>query len=387
MLFLIIIYIFIIIIQIVFTKYNISKKTSYETTDEIQVKFNIDNQKVLDEKINNKLLEYVDLLETGKLSYDDWLNYINKNILLEINGYKYYILLHEKMPNNSFIVRAHGQPKYVNYAWSDAIKLSNDVLAATDYSTDINVVLKAYYLAKDKKVPEKIKYYWLDPLSQEIVEKESITKRWDDPKTGRTGIIAIGKTTELIENKEEFFQLFNINKFTLGFISISTLILSLVVYYLEGETKSSKIKSIFLLVTLNSYLLHFINKQEGLSSFTGELDKFKEITNGILSISFLTGINVFILNSLSKNYKTTLFIESAIFFSLSMILLLLSSLKNMNYRVLNDVITQRISKQLVFNYSVILNNFILMNFVIYVLLIKFKPYHILKNQKYYINII
>lgn len=372
MIFLIIIYIFIILFQIVFTKYNISKKTGYQTADEVQVKFNIDNQKLLDEKINKKLLEYVDLLESGKMNYDDWLKYINKNILLEINGYKYYILLHEKMPNNSFIVKAHGQPKYVNYAWSDAVKLSNDVLAATDYSTDKNVVLKAYYLAKDKKIPEKIKYYWLDPLSQEIVEKESITKRWDDPKTGRTGIIAIGKTTELIENKEEFFQLFNLNRFILAFISFSTLILSSVVYYLEGETKKSASKSIFLLITLNLYLLYFINKQEGLSSFEGELDKFEEISNGILSISFLTGINVFILNSLSKNYKRTLFVESAIFFSLSMILLLLSSLKNMNYKVLNDVIRQRISKQLVFNYSVILNTFILLNFVIYIISIKFK---------------
>jgi len=372
MLFLIIIYIFIILFQIVFTKYNISKKTGYQTADEVQVKFNIDNQNVLDEKINNKLLEYVDLLESGKINYDDWLKYINDNILLEINGYKYYILLHEKMPNNSFIVRAHGQPKYVNYAWSDAVKLSNDVLAATDYSTDINVVLKAYYLAKDKKIPEKIKYYWLDPLSQEIVEKESITKRWDDPKTGRTGIIAIGKTTELVENKEDFFQLFNINRYILAIISFSTLILSSLIYYLEGETKKSSAKSIFLLITLNLYLLYFINKQEGLSSFEGELDKFEEITNGILSISFLTGINVFILNSLSKNYKKTLFIESAIFFSLSMILLLLSSLKNMNYKILNDVITQRVSKQLVFNYSVILNTFILLNFIIYSLSIKFK---------------
>lgn len=372
MYFLIIIYIFIIIFQIIFTRYNINKKLSYETTDEIQVKFNIDNQKVLDEKINNKLLEYVDLLESGKMGYDDWLKFINRNILLEINGYKYYILLHEKMPNNSFIVRAHGQPKYINYAWSDAVKLSNDVLAATDYSTDINVVLKAYYLAKDKKVPEKIKYYWLDPLSQEIVEKESITKRWDDTKTGRTGIIAIGKTTELVENKEEFFQLFNTNKYVLTFISFSTLILSSVVYYLEGETKKSTIKSIFLLMILNSYLLYFINKQEGLSSFEGELEKFKEITNGILSISFLTGINVFILNSLIKNFKKTLFIESAIFFSLSMVLLLLSSLKNLNYKILNDVITQRVSKQLVFNYSVILNTFILMNFIIYIISNKFK---------------
>lgn len=370
--FLIIIYFVIILFQIIFTKYNISKKTGYQTAEEVLVKFNIDNQKILDEKINNKLLEYVDLLENGKMNYDDWLKYINDNILLEINGYKYYILLHEKMPNNSFIIRGHGEPKYINFSWSDAVKLSNDVLASTDYSTDINVVLKAYYLAKDKKIPEKIKYYWLDPLTQEIVEKESITKRWDDPKTGRTGIIAIGKTTEFIENKEKFFQLSNINNYVLAFISFSTLILSSVVYYLEGETKKSSAKSIFLLITLNLYLLYFINKQEGLSSFEGELDKFEEISNGILSISFLTGINVFILNSLSKNYKKTLFVESAIFFSISMILLLLSSLKNMNYKTMEDVIAKRVSKQFIFNYSVILNTFILLNFIIYSISIKFK---------------
>lgn len=368
----IIIYAFIIIFQVIFTKYNILKQTSNDTQNEQQVKFNIDNQKVLDEKINNTLIERVNLLESGKMKYDDWAKYINDNDLITVNGYKYYILLHEKMPNNSFIVKAHGDPKYVNFAWSDAVKLSNDVLATTDYKTDVNVVLKAYYLAKDKNVPEKIKYYWLDPLTKEIVEKESITKRWDDPKTGRTGIIAIGKTTELVENKEEFFQLFNVNKFIVFFISISTLILSSVVYYLEDKTKISIIKSTFLLVSLNAYLLYFLNKKEGLSSFEGELEKFKEITSGILSISFLIGINVFILNSLSKNYKTTLFVESSIFFALSMILLLLSSLKNMDYKVLNDVISQRISKQLVFNYAVILNNFILLNFLIYTISIKYK---------------
>jgi len=110
-----------------------------------------------------------------------------------------------------------------------------------------------------------------------------------------------------------------------------------------------------------------MNTTEGITTLAVEQDKVKDINDGILSISFLVAVNIFIIETLKKfKQKYSLHNESAFLFCLSLVLLLLSLYKKTNYSTINDMRAERIQKQLMFNLSIFINLFILINYLIFV---------------------
>ena len=112
----------------------------------------------------------------------------------------------------------------------------------------------------------------------------------------------------------------------------------------------------------------FINTTEGLSTLQVENDKLKDINDGILSISFLAAVNLYILQSLKQvKDHNDLHNESAFLFTLSLVLLMFALFKKaQNYNKVDDIRVHRIQKQFMYNTSIFVNLFILFNYLVYV---------------------
>jgi hypothetical protein len=133
--------------------------------------------------------------------------------------------------------------------------------------------------------------------------------------------------------------------------------------------KYSNVRAFLFLFISNIYLLIFANTYENESTPENEYLKLERITSAILTFSFLSGVNIYILKSLFDE-KKTYFKESAFMFGVSIILILMSAYKYENPNDIKSLLTQRISSQLTFNLAVILNSLILISFMFYTLSIR-----------------
>ena len=80
--------------------------------------FDNEHHNILDDKINynnenydkliiffNKILkDRQQLLESGKMNYNEWIKYNNDNIVIEIDGKKYFIWIYEQLNSESQII-------------------------------------------------------------------------------------------------------------------------------------------------------------------------------------------------------------------------------------------------------------------------------------------
>jgi len=125
--------------------------------------------------------------------------------------------------------------------------------------------------------------------------------------------------------------------------------------------------SFLFLSILNIYLTIFINTPEGVTTLSVENDKVKDINDGILSISFLAAVNIYILQTLKevKDHRD-LHNESAFLFTLALVLLLFALYKKTNYNQIDDIRVHRIQKQFMYNASIFVNLFILFNYLVYI---------------------
>ena len=112
-----------------------------------------------------------------------------------------------------------------------------------------------------------------------------------------------------------------------------------------------------------------MNTHENESTPENEYLKLERITSAILTFSFLSGVNIYILKSLFDN-KKNYFKETAFIFGASIILILMSAYKYDNPDDIRSLLVKRISSQLTFNLAVILNSLILVNFMFYTLSLK-----------------
>jgi Ca2+/H+ antiporter len=100
-----------------------------------------------------------------------------------------------------------------------------------------------------------------------------------------------------------------------------------------------------------------------------ETDKNKDITDSILSISFLVAVNIFFIESL--NFKKSNIDKNSIqkqiifLFCISVILLLISMYKMNNYKNIDNLRSMRIRNQLYFNYSIFYSIAIFLIYIFY----------------------
>ena len=121
-----------------------------------------------------------------------------------------------------------------------------------------------------------------------------------------------------------------------------------------------------MIVSLFSYI-KYENSEEYIGSNDTEMEKNNSINSMLLSLSFLVGVNVFIIKSIQQrtSYKPEHFQEIIILFTCSVSLILLSIINFSSPNDVDELMSYRISKQLIFNLAVFLNIVIIITYFLH----------------------
>lgn len=360
----IIILVYIIIVTLQYKFYQ-KKNKKYEEKikkTENEIKFNKENSKELDNLFYQELSKRRDLLKT--MSYQDWINYNQKNIEIEYKGRKYYTSIWKKIDNmDRFILKTY---YYDEYLHDDRDNLLERIEAQYVYNRKHKPskdILKMIYNMNEQPYG-KFSHFWIYKEFDDQIRKTSISLNYDDGKNNKGVILCSYMTLNVSEKYTTDY--FKIAKKTIFYMSLFTLIISIILLIINKNTNFNLLKSIIFMVILNIYIFIFIMKNEKDRSTEGEMKKEESINSGILSVSFLVGVNIFIVGKIGKENNNTFFLESILLFILVLICLLISTLKNTNHNSIQDITKKRLQKELFFNISVLINIFIIINFGFYI---------------------
>jgi hypothetical protein len=356
-----IIYFLIIIIQIILTKYIIKNNIS---TDDID--YNKTHEDELQHIFTNTIDKYGDLIESGNISTNEWIKIVRDNQFIKIDKFEYYIFIFEKIPHvESYIYKVYPIKEYENlYNRNVIYKVNQEIVNEThEIPKNFNEILQHTALSVKNK-STFIEYFWINLFNKTNTIKKSYIKHWKNPNDNREGVIGLGYEILSI-SKESSYKYFDyLNKGELIFISLVVFFTSLLIFKLK--TKYYITKSLTFLIIINIFITFYINSYEIMGSVYDEKTKLSNIDSNVLNMAFLTGINMFILKMIYIDLDhITLFIETAIIFSVSIILLLLASYKFSSKNRIENILQNRISAQIVFNTAISFNILILINFIIY----------------------
>jgi len=362
MLLTVLIYLIIIIFQVEYTSRTPNYKSEKEIYLDNRVEYNSKNEKkiknVFYEKINHSVSQL-----NHNITTDTWINNIKNERYFNVDNNKYYMFVWEKVPEkNNFIYLVSGRKNEDNMSWKDILNNENMKTINTKTTLSKETIPIMYNLSiKGKKNIKNYNYYWLDDFTDCSVLKKSYFKHWKN-KDGREGFIGVGMITKNVSTDTSYKYIDYISITKLIITSVIIFIISLLIFSLK--TKYYRIKSIGLLLAVNLFLLFFINTTESISTTKNEITKINNINSNILNVSFLSGVNIFIVKTL---YETNhaLFTETAFVFAMSMILLLLASYKSTNRNRIETIVADRTTNQMVFNTSIFLNSLIILNFILY----------------------
>jgi len=367
---------------ILFLQYNFLEKeiTESDFDDEHKkldqrIEYNNNNVDFLKKNFLDILNERINLLHSGKLNYNDWIEYNKKNVMIDIDGKPYYIFIYDQLDkDDQIITKVHVNPKFTNLSWKDVIKSISEGLLFTKYSTDEQLINNMFKLSK--KGSNDIEYYWVDPLTNIPIKKHSFFNRFYDKTSGNIGIVGMGFDTADLNSNERYRYINVIHLFYAAVCSFLTIFITILILQTDMKTYTilTYFKAITFLLFTNLYIFVFLNTIEPISSSTNEIEKIKGIRSDTLSISFLTGVNTFILTKFSeiKAKENSLYFQNTLLFGTGIFMLLLSIIKYTTYTNITDIITDRISLQLTFNFCVIVNMLILFNYTSYFLFNKVK---------------
>jgi hypothetical protein len=366
---LIICYIIIVILQIIITKYSSLDLSENVVKLNKKIKYNLEHKDELLKKFSTEVVTIANKINSGEMNFDEWQLYFTKLPGYEIDGNKYYFSIWEyldKKPNEEYVILHYGDPNYVGLTFTDLEAEMKEILINSKNTITPNVNKYSFSVSKIGGANGFV-YNWVDPLSLQSVKKQNVNSLWKD-KTGRTGYVSIGIDLENLSQTDSYKYYKHVTNLKLFFSSIITIIIAIVINNLNA-TKYSNIRAFLFLFISNIYIFIFLNSYENESTLENEKLKMTRITSSILSLSFLSGVNIYILKSLFEN-KKNFFQETAFIFGLSIVLILMSIYKYKNANDMSNLITQRVSSQLTFNLAVLFNMFILINFIFYSLSIK-----------------
>ena len=337
-----------------------------------KIKFNIENKNKIDEEFLKELNNRVYLLESKQMTLTEWYKYNMENNTIKIGEYSYYIFGHEKVEDSErFICRMNANKLFVGLSWEDILKELSENYVFSKFEVDPHQALNLYSAANENETGAIIKYYWVNANPTTNIAKISRGLKFQDPITKKMGVIGIGMEVDNLDNNNYFNYYNTINFGYIVFVSLLSFVMSVIVYKISNPQKNYY-KSTALLIIANIYILFFIKSSELFGDSKLEINKQTNINSGILSASFLVGVNVFILNTLQSSIKKDLFLQSGFVFAISLILLLMVSFKTTGYSTIEDIVKIRLSKQFLFNFSILLNALIIINYIIYILSNKVK---------------
>lgn len=345
-----IIYIIILICQWYYLNININK---YKALTENKLN---NNNSELETKLNNRLKQIMTIFENSKdVSLKQFIDYVNKNKYVKLDSGNYYFFIYQKL-NDDYLNLINQDPNKEFLTWTDILEEYKNISEFSHYSIQNNLIDNMYHLVKNKE-SNKIKYYRVDNKLKSVVKKISICSKWEIDNI--KGIIGIGYNIGIINNEANRFYYYLINKKIIILVSISTFLLSVVLLLSNSKFL---LLAIFNLIILNFFIIKFVLQREVATSVNKEIEQLNNIKSNILSIAFLGSIIIFILDKVEL-LKSSLHKYTLIVFSVQIILILISLFVNPYYTILRDVEKERITKQLIYNMSIILNLSIIFAFI------------------------
>ena len=337
-----------------------------------RIEFNISNQQNIEEHIYNDLFARLKLLRNAsykdehKLDYNQWIEHNLKSpfvIMNKENDIKYFIQIWRKLGGeNKYKLKAYPELTFINHEWSDLHNYIESVYTSKHTNTPDNLIDIMYNLNSNPYA--MLQFYWYDPLFDSMVERKEIILNYDDGE-GNTGIISAGYTLKNINDNYTFNHFKNrdgtIRTVYTGSV-LSTILLTLMIYAFNKDNGTiAFFKSLLFYCIFMIYITYYMSVHDELGSADIELKKLDSINQGVLSMSFMTGLSVFILSNI-KETKAFLYRETSFLLIAYMIAIILILFKNNAYIQLRDITRHRIFKEFVFNYCILLNMFIVINF-------------------------
>ena len=346
------------------------------TNRDQDIDYNKTNASELITLFDETITQRVNLLKS--ISYTDWLKYNNDNCILNYGDGNYEINVFERVANNTVdylatsdsILRVGKDTDSIGLSYSDIIKEKNYSFLFSMFSLSPNMLNQMYELSKSSGGVNAANYYWLDDISHRAVKKKFVfinyeKKNENGDESKIEGVICISYVVNDVEldYSNKYYE-FMENSFLIS-ISVTIFISSIILYL--STNKQDIVKPLILLIGSNAYFTYFMSTTEGVTSLVTEQEKVKDINDGILSISFLVAVNIFIIETLKKTKtKYSLHNESAFLFCLALILLLMALYKKSNYNKIDNVRAHRIEKQFMYNLSIFINLFILVNYLAFI---------------------
>ena len=352
------------------------KKFYANSIDIDLINFNLDNHEQLKLLMTNFLNERVKMLDN--MTYLEWIDYNNKNEILEFKGVRYYLFLYEKdnieenSNHSNFILRASYQKELLNMNFEDEVNIVNQRYTILEHSpTNLNLIEIMYNMDETINGSNNMSYSWENPFNNRPIKKNSYFKTFNK-KDGNgniiTGVIGIGYEVEDLDYKTSdiYFNFIGLPFFI--FLSLLILILGYSSYYIIY--KEENIRPAFIVIILNAFLLYqcsLISKQ---TDITLEKSLMSDITDSAIGISFLVYVNIYILQTIQTKVRNLIkykiiYTEAVFLFIFSLVFLLLSTYKPGGYSNLNELTSIRVKSQISYNISVFMTVGIFINFCIF----------------------
>ena len=378
---LIVIIVVVIALQYAYIQY--AKQNDIHKKIASRIDYNLNNQKLIEDTIAEELKDRISLLkkstdkqDSSKMEYADWIAYNNKNPFIytdQEHDRKYWTQVWRLIPdtgNENFQLKSYPDLSYLNHTWKDLINFNKRQFTSNHVETDEQLI-KKFLLARES--PYSIfQFYWYDPVFNKMVERKSVVMSYDDG-LGNKGTISAGFSIRNM-NKTYTFDHFNTEmcKNLYYGSTVLTVVLTLIIYAFNVDNpKVGLLKSTLFFMILTGYTTYYMTINDELGTVDVETKKLDSINQGILSMSFMTGLSIFILTNL-KDRQTFLYKETSFLLITFMITIIIILFKNNAYIHLTDITEYRIFKEFIFNYCILINMFIIINFGINVFAIEGK---------------
>ncbi len=364
------VFVLLIIIEYAYTKYHKYKLKHTPTKVSREVEFNTTNQHRLQGIFSERIDNAIKLLHQKGMTIEEWSELQRNDKVFDVDHMSYYMFIYRKVLVNTnektYLCLSIASDEYEGLEFSDIVRSSEQTMMFNKYRVNYNLIANMFNDAqpKDTSYPF-IKYYWVDPLTGNAVEKRS-TYGTAVSNDGVEVIMGIGYTVKNLASSEET-KLYNasIPKYNIIFVQVIIGLIGFIMY-LSGRNSDvyNVHKSILFMISMFIYVILFTNIEETANTYELEIEKLEGILRSLMSVAFMSSVSIYI-NTKLKKVNRSLYIENSVLFAATIMMLLVSSLSSTNYKTISELIQVRVSKQFFFNFAILLNVYIVINFLIH----------------------
>jgi len=350
----------IIIIVISYTYFNQYRNQNAESNkirDDID--FNLKNMDDLKNHFYALINEKIRLIESGQMDTSEWIDEVKSNILINVKDYKYYYTVYQKIPNkdNVYICRVNKDEDTEGISYDSMINQLHYEKLFSNFKPDEKMIDNIYA----NHSLSTYDFYAMDTKSKNYERKRMIARKFDNGK-GYSGVIGVIVTIEDLTFANRDYYINCINKFAVLATILITLFLTILL------SKISESLSFLYFTFIMSFIVYYLNLFETFDSAKVEADQIKEIDSSILSLTFYSAITIFLLSrniNLKDVSKTILRTDYPfLLFTVSGLYILCSMFVISDYKDFQQLKSRRLTKQYLFNYSIIINIILVIHFLV-----------------------